>query len=234
MKVALPEARDRFVVVGKSGSGKSTYVKRMIAGWIRQGVRVVALDVCDEYSRKGNDGALVQLGPLRDRVTVEELAAENGAQLLESRLSLSVVCGESPRAAARAFLLLESLLRGSRKQCVLVVDEVGLWTDSSADPLCHRARAQLAGLAVAGRKHGLSLVIVAQRAAQISTTVRSQVTQLVSFAQHEPADLDALAERAGKDFAEKVSRLKPFECIAWSDAVSEKPTNPAPTEEASA
>lgn len=206
-----------MLVVGKPGQGKSTYVKRFLADWQRRGLRIIALDVCDEYSVEGNKAALVQLGGLRKRVTVAELAKAPHL-VFERRLSLAVVSGEEPRDAARGFLLIAQLVRAAGKPVLVVADEVGLWTDRAADPACHRAEAMLKAMSIGGRKHGVPMVLVAQRAVQVDKTVRSTCTEIHAFYQDEQDDLDALAHRAKSPaFGVEVSQLKEFHCAVWRD-----------------
>lgn len=218
MSLDAPTPSTRLLVTGKTGCGKSTRIKETLRGWLARGVRVVAVDVCDEYSRHGvAKHGLVQLGPLRHRVTAAELAARPSL-LNDARLSLSVVpMDRTPRAWARAFLLVERLARHAGK-AVVVVDEVGTWANAANGPDCHRARAALEALATNGRKDGLAMIAVAQCASQIPKNVRSQASEWWSYLQDEPGDVDALAERFGREAAEGVSRLPLYECITWRDA----------------
>lgn len=215
MKPALPEPRSRICVVGRTGFGKSTEVKEVIRSWLSRGVRVVALDCCDEYSVHGLPTGLVRLGPLKRRVTAPQLAADP-AMLLDPRLSLAVVPGDGPKAWARTFMMLAKMVRHAGR-LVLVVDETGTWTDASNHPACHQAKAELVSLATNGRHKGVALVVVAQRAAQIPPGVRSQASEWWAFRQDEPSDLEALAERLGKDTAERVRQLHIGEAVKWRD-----------------
>lgn len=242
MSFDAPTPATRLLVTGKTGSGKSSRVKDAVRHWLSLGVRVVAVDVCDEYSRHGRaKHGLVQLGALRQRVTAAELA-KRPSLLTAPRLALSVVPADtSPRAWARAFLLVERLVRHAGP-AVVVIDEVGTWTNPGNGPECHAARSALEGLATNGRKDGLALVCVAQRAAQVPPNVRSQATEWWAYLQDEPADLDALRARIGAESAEAVSRLPQFECVTWRDAAAQPhrrglravpPTTPTNKEHAS-
>lgn len=219
-----PQARTRLAVVGKPDMGKSSHAKRLVKAWLTRGLRVVAVDPHDEYSKDGNPTRLVELGPLRKRMTALELARTPTA-ILEPRLSLSVVVGDSPRSAARGFMLVARLVRAAEKPCVLLVDEVGLWTNPARHPACHTAAAELATVAISDRKKGISLVVVSQRMAQIPSEVRSTVTDVHAFLQDQQADLEALEARCGQPFAGEVSQLRQFHHAAWSDvATQQKPT----------
>lgn len=216
MKRPLPQPRTRLLVVGKTGAGKSSEVKEALRQWLTAGVRIVALDVCDEYSRDGRETGLVRLGPLRKRVRASELAA-HPAQLLDSRLSLAVVPDEkTAHAAARAFLLLAALLRHAPSRTLFVADEVGFWTDGTLGPAPTQAQRNLVALATNGRHDGIALVMVAQRASQVPKSARAQCTEIWAFRQDDPEDVAALAERIGKR-AEDSARLQVGESVEWRD-----------------
>lgn len=221
----MPQARTRLAVVGKPDMGKSSHVKRLVKGWLTKGLRVVAFDPHDEYSSKGNPQRLVDLGPLRQRLTARELAMKPQA-LLEPRLSLAVVASEHPRDAARGFLLLSRLVKAAGKPCVVVVDEVGLWTNAARHPACHAAAAELCAVAIGDRKKGVSLVVVGQRMSQVPSEVRSTLTDVHAFLQDQAADLEAIEDRCGPQFAGEVSQLRQFHHAAWSDVATTPQKSP--------
>lgn len=221
MSFEAPRPSTRLVVVGKTGTGKSFRVKEALRAWLARGVRVVAVDVCDEYSRHGKPrNGLTSEGPLRKRVTADELAANGKTLMRDARLSLAVVPNDtrSPRSMARTFLMVDAMVRAAGLPCVIVADEVGMWTNSSADRLCHQARVALEALATAGRKDGYALVTVSQSASHIPSNVRRQSDQWWAFLQDDPTDIEAMAERLGKEKAAEVSRLGRFEFVDWRDA----------------
>jgi hypothetical protein len=222
----VPQPRSRIVVVGKTGTGKSTAVKDALRGWQSRGVKAVALDPCDEYSRHGRPSGLIQLGPLRHRCTAAELA-KKPSRLLDPRLSLAVVPdARTPHAQARAFLLVERLARAAGSM-LLVLDEVGVWTDSTFGPATTQAGRVLAALAQNGRHDGLALVLIAQRASSIPKSARAQATDIWAFRQDEPSDVAALAERIGDEQAGQVSRLPVGQSIEWRDTTTTNTTTPA-------
>jgi len=215
LPLPLPQPRTRLLVCGKTGSGKSSQVKEALRHWQARGVRALVLDPCDEYSKHGRETGLVRLGPCRARVTAAELA-RRPELVTAARLSLAVVPdGPDARAWARAALLVMRVARHAGR-CLVTLDEVGTWTDSSLHPACHQAKAELVALATNGRHTGLALVLVAQRAAQVPASARAQATDVWAFLQDAPADVAALAERIGTQ-AEGVTRLPLGECIEWRD-----------------
>lgn len=211
----LPEPFDRFVVVGMTGQGKGERIKKMLKVWLSRGVKVVALDCKDEYSRHGKyNPGLVNLGPLKNRVTAAQLAADPSL-LNDPRLSLAVVPNEStPKARARTFIMLAKMMKSLRR-CVLLVDEVGSWTNAEAHPVCVKARVELELIATEGRHEGHALIACAQFATQIPKAVRRQSSEWWLFRQDEESDLEAIAGRLGNDIAEQVRQLQRFECVTW-------------------
>lgn len=216
MKIRLPEPRTRSYFVGKTGMGKSHLVKELLRTFGAKGVQIVALDVNDEYSRHGRPSSVRTLGPLRDRVTAAELARKPEL-LLEQRLSLAVVPDATPKQRARAFIMVSRMLRGADRRVLFLVDETGSVINSSLHPDCHKAAAELAVVATSGRHQSISLFIVAQRAAQIPPDVRSQASEWIVFRQDEVSDLDALAERLGKDFSQRTRALQLGQHLDWRD-----------------
>lgn len=209
---ALPQPATRLLVTGMSGTGKSTRVKELLRSWQQRGVRIVALDPGDEFSRHGVQTGLVRLGPLKHRMTATELAA-NPRAMLAPRLSLSVVPGPTVRDWARAFELVAGLARHAGR-LVIVAEEAGTWCHAATHPACSRAAAELGALAATGRHQGIALVIISQRAAMVPATVRSQCTDALIFRQEETADLEALSARWRDDsLATRLPALADGECV---------------------
>lgn len=230
MKFDPPRMSSRWVVVGKTGTGKSRRVKDILRQWGERGVRIVAIDVCDEYSREGQPRHGMECdGTLRQRVTFKALLA-NPALLKDARLSLSVVPNDrSPRSMAHTFVTVLAMLREIGKPVVLVVDETARWADPSADRglkpnRCLQARTELEACATMDRKNGIALVVVSQSAAHIPIDVRRQSDTWLCFLQDDPSDLEAMEMRLGKEKAAEVSRLGLYAFEVWRDSTHAAPT----------
>jgi hypothetical protein len=200
-------SRERWLFLGKTGTGKSHRAKELCGKLMRGGQRLVVFDVCDEYSPQGRPDKDVKLGPVRDRVSFDELTRHE--EMLDAAdLSLCVVPEGDEHEVADQFCILAELVRNTGR-VVLVAEEVGYWGE-------HATR-KLNELATMARKDNVPLVLVAQRAMQVPKTSRTQTSTLNSGRQDDPADLDALAAVAGQAFALQVSRLGPFEFRQWRD-----------------
>lgn len=208
------EPRDRVVVIGKTGTGKSNYAKRLISENLAAGARVVAFDLHDEYSLKGKRSPQVRLGPLAERCTVDQLVADPRRYLDQNGGGLAIVPeDDDPARVARDFEGVADLVRHTGN-LMFVIDEVGYFGD-----LCEP---KLKAIATTYRKFSVSVVMIAQRAVQIPLTARSQASAIVAFRQDEIPDLDALEKRcAGSipDIAVRVARLPPGDHVLWRDTM---------------
>jgi hypothetical protein len=209
------QPHDVIGVVGMRGTGKSTAAKQLVAQALGDGLRVVAHDPHDEYSQDGRESEQVRLGPLLARVDIAEVEEEDWEELLGwEELSLSVVPRPMPQEMAEDFVRLAGAARATR-DVLLVVEEVGFFGAY--------AREWLDVLATQSRHWKVPLIFVAQRLTQIPKTARSQLTQLVSFRQANPDDLEALSElTASPATAPAVARLARGHFIHWREAIPEK------------
>ncbi len=215
------KTHERLLLLGKTHTGKSTFAKDEVEKLIGDH-RVVALDVTDEWSRWGRARADVDLGPLMNRCTASQLA-KNPGLLVTRKLSLAVVpTAQTSASAARAFELICRLQKHSKYPIVLVLDEAHTWAKHTESMFCDAA--------TMGRHWGggIALITISQRANRVPMTVRSQSSRIISFTQDEPGDVDGLAAKTGRDFAEAASRLPPHSFLEWRDSAT--PTNAAPME----
>ncbi len=207
------EPHDVVLSIGKRGSGKSTRLKEAIAAAMAAGQRVVVFDVLNEYSRHGRSRSSVTLGPLREKMTVDELAElDVRALLAEPDLSLAVVpTSKQPEEWAADFAaLLEEVEEAG--DLVLVADELAVWGQ-----FCTKALDRAACTSRHWGDAGVALAFGSQRATGIPFTTRTQATQILSGLQDMPADLEALRDRCGERFAEEVGSLRGHEFRHWRD-----------------
>lgn len=196
-------------IFGVTGTGKTEFLKRLLEQLRAQGRRIVALDCKNELSVLGRPRSHTQVGPLRFRWLTAQVA-QQPAVLLNVQLELAVVPDEfTTRKCARTFQLLASLLKaigeeGRDLKTVLVLEEVQLWADD--------VKKLLEEVATVWRDFGVTLILVSQRPAGIPIDARAQLQEIYSFAQSEPADIEALRLRCAltdPTYHERVARLTP-------------------------
>lgn len=214
----LLDARDRVLVVGKTGSGKSTRLKAMLAAHLAAGRRVVVFDPHDEYSRDARPSEHVTRGPMTLRRTMDELEASPDV-LLSPHLSLAVVAPLwPPEDAADAFESLCDYLMEAR-DLVFACDEFGTYGEHVVPIARH--------MATQGRHQGIALAWASQRMTDFHPKVRSQASRLACGLQTHPEDLAALEKLTGRpDFAEHVSRLPLGEILTWRDTTTPTAATP--------
>jgi hypothetical protein len=66
-----------------------------------------------------------------------------------------------------------------------------------------------------GRHRMIDLVWTAQRASEVSRTLTSATDFWIFYSQTEPRDLDAIAERCGREIADKVAGLGLHDSFIW-------------------
>jgi DNA helicase HerA-like ATPase len=196
------EPRHRVLVCGKTQHGKTHFARELVKHNAPRFDRVVIFDVDEEY---------------RARVTTAAQLVLNPALLDKGKVLTVRSTGDSAHRLALDCRHLLKLVRASKGTSLVVLEEPGRY----ARHWCHKCIEPLAPLleeaATGWAKRGVCLLFVTQRANQIPLTVRSQLSTIVSFRQDESGDVDALADRAGKNFAGAVVSLKPRDFRVWRD-----------------
>lgn len=212
-KVRPVESRMRIALPGKTGSGKGNKAKALIRReWAGSGGRwpVIAIDPHDEYSRHGIErpGEVV-LGPLSLRMDWPTFWASWRDVLDDPRLGLAIIANGEPEETAAELADLVNVLEGTGG-VFLVLDELHRYTAESARTLKR--------LAFESRKWRVPVCFVTQRMTDIPRGARTQLTDIESGLQDEEEDVDALARRCGREFAERVALLPLGESEYWSDS----------------
>jgi hypothetical protein len=196
--------------VGKRGSRKSTRAKETVGECLKAGQRVIFFDPHNEYAQDGHASDEVVLGPLPSSRELWHVLADP-TELVEGDTSFAVVPESLEEDdLARGF---DELARLAYEAGDLVfgADELVLYFMSA------RVQKRINFLATQGRHPKVPLILAAQRMVHIPLTARTQITELDTGKQDDPDDLAAIAKRCGKDFAEKVPRLKRGERLVWRD-----------------
>ena len=188
----MTEIQNRIVgVVGRKGSGKSTRVDELLLYC----PRFVVFDVMGEHA--GENGNRLE--------TPSHLAEFLKWSRDESTFATTYVpSGELDEEIEEV-----SRLVYARGQLCFVCEEVPLYTQAGYMP-------PLFGKLIrTGRHQQIDFVWTAQRAAEVPRTITSLTDLWVLFSQTEPRDLSALADRCGREVADRVAGLGLHDYFLW-------------------
>jgi len=93
---------------------------------------------------------------------------------------------------------------------VFLVEEVPMVSTASSLP------GQFDRIVRLGRHQGVSVIYTAQRLAETARRLTAATDYFIVFQHHEPRDLDAIADRCGREVADRVARLPRHGYLAWS------------------
>jgi DNA helicase HerA-like ATPase len=175
---------------GRRGVGKTT-LARMIA---RHQSRLVVWDYLGEY------------GPLAFRTSDTEALAE---YLVWARARKFAAARYIPsEGTVEEFESFCAVVYRSSNLLVVVEEAAAVCSASYLPPAFGRIVRQ-------GRHRGLGLLWCTQRLAEVSRTLTSLTDVWAGFSLSEPADLQALAQRCGREYADKVASLPRFDWIGY-------------------
>jgi hypothetical protein len=189
MKPAKPlqlAPHDRVVIVGVTGSGKSTYARDTV--WT-PAKKAVAWDPYGEFPG--------------DRLTVDEFIEDAGRLMGTKAYHYSIrPAGSMPGEVAEDFKSLVDVLQEFGGY-VFVVDECALLRARAGDAI-EMVATQSRHWGHDSGEPGVPTVFLSQRSVGIPLTAREQASVIVSFAQTTPEDLRVLAAKCGEEFAARV------------------------------
>lgn len=193
---------DRVGVFGRSGSGKSTYARALVAG----ASRVLVFDPMDEYGHGAGWRRVRTVAAVKDA-----MRASWGA----FRIAYIPPAGAELAALDRLSRLVRLAQEPARGvELLFVVEELNLsFPVSGGDARC----AGFAELCSRGRHWRVGLVGVSQRIAEVSTRFRGNVSELVIFAQRGARDLRAAADELGTVDLGELRKLEPHHYIRLRD-----------------
>ena len=176
---------------GRRGVGKTT-LARTIA---RHQARLVAWDYLSEY------------GPLAFRTSDTEALAEylgwaRGRKFAAARFI-------PDKGTVEEFESFCSVVYRSSDMLVVVEEAAAVCQASYLPPAFGRIVRQ-------GRHRGLGLLWCSQRLNEVSRTLTSLTDLWAGFSLSEPSDLQALAQRCGREYADKVAALPRFQWVGYN------------------
>jgi hypothetical protein len=178
------------IIVGKTGSGKTTLARELVAPL----TRCLILDVgFNEFNAQ-------------EIYTLDELA-----DYLEARgrihgffkVSYTPLSHEYPTLFKMARLI------GQQEPLTLVLEEA----DTISPP---SEMAEYDELISRGRHYGVNMLAVTLYPFKVPPELRRQATAFYSFTQHEPRDLQYLSDVYGPEHVDKIAALPPYHYLKWT------------------
>lgn len=198
--MAVKSDAGRIGVWGRSGSGKSTYVKHRIKGQRR----VVIFDPMAEYGRLG----------FKTVHRVDDVRKAMAADWRGFRVAFVPRAGLEPRdlsALCRLLLMAQEPYERGKQSLgmTLVVEEMSLSFPNGGGVQKAPSFAKVCSM---GRHYGIEVIGVSQRIAEVATRFRGNCTETVALRQKGPRDLAAAAAELGVAQTQ-VEALKPLEYL---------------------
>ena len=183
----------RIGVWGRSGSGKSTYVKRLIRG--RR--RLVIFDPLAEYGPE----LAIRSVEHRRADSLDDVRKAIASDWTGFRVAYVPPAGKEAQALSALSKLLMAAQKPfkdgrSRMGLTLVVEEMNLSFPVSGGA---QKAPGFADICSRGRHYGIEVIGVSQRIAEVATRFRNNCTETVVLAQKGPRDIDAAAAEIGGD-----------------------------------
>jgi hypothetical protein len=176
-------------IMGKRGSGKSYLARQRIAEFPRS----LVYDTMGEYT----SGVICE--DLAELKTVWQRSYQGNFRIiyrpLDAEEEFEPLCRLVWECGNMGFL----------------VEEVQ--TFCNARSICRDFKAIIAK----GRHRGISLIGVTQRPAEISKLLTSQAKEFCIFNTTEPNDIEYFRNSLGSDIVAKISELKEYEYVRWTD-----------------
>ncbi len=201
----MTELQNKIVgIVGRKGTGKSSHLGRLL----RYCPCFVVFDVMGEHAPS-------------DAKNRFETPAQLERFLKWSRGQQTFACTYIPAGEMAEEIEEVASLVYARGHVCFACEEVPLYTQAGYMPPL------LGKLIRTGRHQRIDICWTAQRAAEVPKTLTALTDLWVLFSQTEPRDLSALADRCGRDTADRVAGLGLHDHFVW-DAVSHEEIEDSP------
>jgi energy-coupling factor transporter ATP-binding protein EcfA2 len=210
--VALPH--EIVIVVGRTGSGKTQLLARLIGARHKRRITIDLLGECVElYPRALRARSVAQIVELMRRLHKADINQWHIVASIDVPHVGDLLALLCPTGTAS-----DTSLSAAWGGIALEIFELDLV--APVDRSEKSTRAQIKTAYARGRHYGLSILAATQRPHMIDRISTAQATHVVTFQMHEPSDLKFLNDVGGKVFAE-IARtgLEQYES-AWYDARS--------------
>lgn len=172
--------REVIIVLGKTGQGKSVWTRNFLASRSR----IFAFDPVREFQGAYHDSA-TDFAEYVDYLNTTPEASFFDDAAIHKNKTFTVAMSDLNNLD---LLGSAAFLTGN---CVLMLEELAYCFETRRPPQWLR------DIIFLGRHRGVSLLVTAQRPMSVPIDLRSQATRIISFAQHEGADVDWLKNYFG-------------------------------------
>lgn len=183
------KTREIVIVLGKTGQGKSVWTR----SFLQNKKRIFAFDPLQDFDAN----YLYSSVALADRIDSLRDVEADATTELEYKIAVS-------RIELLELLGVGSFLVGNN---YLMIEECAYCFEKGM-----RIPQWLRDIIFLGRHRGVSLIVTAQRPVSIPIDLRSQASRVVSFSQHEGADMDWLRDYFGEKIWD-IPSLDILECL---------------------
>ncbi|MGB8540260.1 MAG: hypothetical protein WCD49_01360 [Candidatus Acidiferrales bacterium] len=192
----MNEIQNRILgIVGRKGSGKTTRVNTLL----KYSPRIFVWDPMEDHCNSLPDGIKGLDDP---EIDIDEYFAEAAE-------SKTFACDYVPqRDIEKEFSEICELVY-IYGHMLFVIEEVPLVCKAGYMP------PMFGRIVRTGRHKGIDVLWTAQRAAEVSRTLTAMTDVWILFSQTEPRDLDAIAERCGREIACRVAELGLHDFFVW-------------------
>ncbi len=191
--------REVVLVTGKTGSGKSTLMRKMLA----DKRRLIILDMISEYQdlRPPFPALFIHdIGKLYDYLADHH---DKDFRIIFDPEDPEQILDLADGSKITVFEEVCKLVYNHLNNVILAVEEMANLMQGS------RAPEYLRKITRFGRHSSISLWATTQRPADIHPVIRAQITRFISFRQHEPRDIDWIRQIIGVA-ADDLKNLTPF------------------------
>jgi dephospho-CoA kinase len=189
----MSDFQNRIVgVVGRKGSGKSTHVATLL----KYCPRIFAWDPMQDHNDLLPDA-------------FEGVDDELGEYFKQARRAKTFACSLSPGEDLNEEFEEACRLVYAYGRMLFVVEEAPLILKAGYMPPA------FGRIVRTGRHRQIDLLWTAQRASEVSRTLTSATDVWIFYSQTEPRDLDAIAERCGREIANQAASLGLHDSFVW-------------------